>query len=192
MKFTQVLRRMTLGLMLASVPMLGGCGSNTNSWQEEVRLLDGRVITITQKRRYENVYDGQSLGNLPREFWVSFKLPELGAQEVIWHENLMPRILNVYQEKVYLVGVPWSALEFHQYGSPNPSYLGYFYEMGNWVRIPFNEIPEQIYNTNLLIAAELPKEVRKVSLARKAEEIANDRLRDMQKRIDPKHVMLNY
>lgn len=192
MSISELFKRMMLGLMLAVVPVLGGCGNNIGSWQEEVKLLDGRIITITQKRRYENVYDGQSSGKLPREFWLTFKLSEFGDQEITWHENLLPHVLNVYQGKLYVVGLPWTALEFHQYGNPNPSYLGYRYESGQWQRIQFNEIPVAIYDTNLLIATELSSDVKFVSFARKAAEIANDRLRDNQKRIDPKHVMLNY
>jgi hypothetical protein len=192
MNIKEIFKRMTLGLILASTPLVGGCGSNVNSWQEEVKLTDGRVITITQKRRYENVYDGQSSGNLPREFWVTFKLPEFGAQEIVWHENLMPRVFNIFQGNLFVVGIPWTELEFRQYGNPKPSYVGYRYESGQWLRIPFGEIPEAIYDTNLLIAAELPSDVRNVSLGRKAEELANERLRDVQKRISPKYVALNY
>lgn len=183
MSLTELLKRLMLGLMLASVPLVGGCGSNTGSWQEEVKLTDGRVITITQKRRYENVYDGQSSGNLPREFWLIFKLPEFGNQEITWHENLFPRVLNVYQGKFYVVGTPWTELEYRQYGKPYPEYVPYRYEAGQWQRIPFNEIPEAIYDTNLLIAAELPSDVKFVSFAMKAEETKNDRLRDSAKKI---------
>lgn len=192
MSIKELFKRMTLGLMLAAMPLVGGCGSNMNSWQEEVKLLDGRVITITQKRRYENVYDGQSSGNLAREFWVTFKLQEYGGQEIVWHQNLFPQILNVYQGKLYVVGVPWTELEFRQYGNPKPSYIGYRFDAGQWLRIPFNEIPEAIYDTNLLIAAELPSDVRQVSLGMKVEELTNERLRNNSKRIDPNYVELNY
>lgn len=192
MNIAKQIKRMTLGFILTSVPLMGGCGNNIGSWQEEVRLLDGRVITITQKRRYENIYDGQSSGNLPREFWLTIKLPELGDQEITWHENLLPQILNVHQGKLYVVGVPWTELEFRQYGNPKPSYIGYRFDAGEWQRISFNEIPEAIYDTNLLIAAELPSEVRHVSLGKKAEELANERLRNNSKRIDPNYIELNY
>lgn len=183
MNLTELLKRLTLGVVLASVPLVGGCGDNKLTWQEEVKLLDGRVITITQKRRYENVYDGQSSGNLPREFWLIFKLQEFGDKEITWHENLFPRVLNVYQGKLYVVGTPWTELEYRQYGKPYPEYVPYRYEAGQWQRISFNEIPEAIYDTNLLIAAELPSDVKFVSFAMKAEEIKNDRLRDSAKKI---------
>lgn len=188
---TQLFNRLTLSAVLASVPLLGGC-SNTGSWQEEVKLSDGRVITITQKRRYENVYDGHGSGNLPREFWLTFKLPEFGDQEITWHENLLPRVLNVYEGKLYVVGIPWTEREFRQYGNPKPSFLGYRYEAGQWQPISFNEIPVAIYDTNLLIATEPPRDIKFVSFSIKAQEIANEKIPNRGKRIDPKHVMLNY
>lgn len=187
-----ILERLTLGVLLASVPLVGGCGGSTGSWQEEVKLSDGRIITITQKRRYESVYTGQNVGNLPREYWLAFRLPDIGDQEIAWHEYLLPQVLNVYQGKLYVVGTADTEKSFRQYGNPNPSYLGFRYEAGKWQRIPFNEIPEAIYGTNLLIANGPPNGVKFVSLAIKAEEMKEDSLGGHYKRINPKYVLLNY
>ena len=40
MNITEIFKRMTLGFVLATVPMLGGCSNNTITWQEEVKLLE--------------------------------------------------------------------------------------------------------------------------------------------------------
>lgn len=186
MNITGLFKRITFGLVLAGVPIMGGCGSHAaETWREEVKLLDGRVITILQKRRYDNE-------KMPREFWLSFNLPEFGNQDISWHENLVPRVLNVHEGKLYVVGWPWTRVEYLQYGSPKPPFLGFRYEAGQWQRIPFNEIPQAIYDTNLLIKTEPPRDMKFASFAMKGEEIANERLRDFQKRIDPKYVMFNY
>lgn len=192
MSLAKVLKRMTVWLVLASLPMLGGCGGNVGSWQEEVKLSDGRVITVTQKRRYEGVYTGQNFGDLPREFWLTFKLPEFGDQEITWHENLDPHVLNVYRGKLYLVGIPFTEREFRQYGSPRPSYLGYRYEAGQWQRIPFNEIPVAIYDTNLLINNGPPNGAKFVTFTMKAEELKDETIPSYIKIIDPQHSSLNY
>lgn len=178
----QILNRMTFGFVFAALPMLGGC-SNTLTWEEEVNLLDGRVITITQKRRYENVYTGQNNGTLPREYWLMFKLPEFGDEEIIWHENLLAQVLNVYQGKLYVVGIPFTEREFRQYGKSE--YVPYRYESGRWQRIPFNEIPLEIYDTNLLIANEPPQGAKFVTFAMKAEEMRDETLGDSMKKILP-------
>lgn len=189
---THLFKRLTVGIVLASVPLIGGCGDNTLTWTEEVKLLDGRVITVAQKRRYERVYTGQDTGNLPREVWLTFKLPEFVDQDVVWHENMEPRILNLHEGRLYIVGIPLSERVFRQYGSPKPSYIGFRYSAGQWLHIPFNEIPVAIYDTNMLIATEPDKGKTRVSLADKAEEMKDPEYRNSQKRIDPKWNMLNY
>lgn len=182
----KLFKRMTCGMVLASVPLVGGCGSNTLTWTEEVKLLDGRVITVTQKRRYDSVYTGSNYGNLPREYWLMFKLSEFGDQEIVWHENLLAQVLNVYQDKLYVVGKASTVAEFRQYGRPNPPYLGYRYEAGKWQLLPFNEIPSEIYDTNLLISNEPPKGAKSVTFAIKMKEMKDETLGDHYKRIDPK------
>jgi hypothetical protein len=170
---------------------LYGC-SGMKSWKEEVKLLDGRVINITQLRRYDNASAGSNSGAAPREFWLTFKLPELGDQEVMWHENLLAQVFNVYQGKLYVVGIPFTEREFRQYGSPQPSYVGYRFEMGKWQRIPFNEIPIQIYDANLLILNEPPNGAKFVNFTMKDESNRDKSLPSMLKRIDPKFEPLHY
>ncbi len=168
-------RRITLGLVCAALPMLGGC-SNTLTWQEEVKLLDGRVITVTQKRRID-------IENNARESWLTLKLPEFGNQEITWHENLFPIVLNVYQGKLYVVGFVFSDREYRQYGEPYPAYVPYRYEAGQWQRIPFNEIPVEIYEVNMFLD-DLPETYPKYSsLTDKAGQMKDDRIRDSLRRL---------
>jgi hypothetical protein len=169
-----------MGLVLASVPLLGGCGDNIITWQEDVKLLDGRVITVAQKNRVEE--------GIPRECWLSIKLAEFGNREIVWHENLSPIVLNVYQNKLYVVGIPSTTREFRQYGNPKPPYIGYRYETGQWQRIPFKEIPEAIYDTNLYFDNMALYRKKHVSLSDKAEMIKNEKYMPYDKRIDPNHV----
>ncbi len=165
---TSSLECFTVSVLLAIVPLVGGCGGNTVSWQEEVKLTDGRVIAVTQKRRYE--------GRVPREHWMTFKLPEFGNQEITWHENLSPHVLNVYLGKLYIVGMPFTEQEYRQYGKPFPEYVPYRYEAGQWQRIPFNEVPKAIYDTNLLIANAPPNGAKLVTFEIKAEEMKDETL----------------
>jgi hypothetical protein len=178
MNIIKRIKRMTLGLMLASVPLLGGCGGNTLTWTEEVKLLDGRVITVTQKWQYDR-------DRMPRDYKLTFKLAEFGDKEITWNENLMPQVLNVYQGKLYVVGIPFGEAEFIQYGKPFPEYVPYRYEAGQWQRIPFNEIPETIYDTNMWIDSEPENGAKHISLSDKAREMQDDRLRAYFKKITP-------
>jgi hypothetical protein len=130
-----------LVIVLGILMKLTAC-SNTSSWDEEVKLLDGRIITVQQKRRFDD-------SRMPREAWLSFKLQEFGNKEILWHEALATMVLNVHQGKLYVVGIPHGILEYRQYGSPEPYYIGFRYDNGQFVRIPFNEIPEAIYDANM-------------------------------------------
>ncbi len=173
-----IFTRFTLEVLLASVLMLYGCGDNILTWQEEVKLLDGRVITVTQKRRI----DGE---NVEREAWLTFWLPEGGTNEIVWHENLDVLILNVHQNRIYVVGSPGTEREFRQYGSPTPSYIGYRYENGQWMRLPFNEIPAAIYHTNMYFENMAITKLNRVSLVDKENLMKNDRYPSALKKIDP-------
>jgi hypothetical protein len=180
MNSPRTIKRLAVGLVMLGVQTLGGCGNNTITWQEDVKLLDGRVITVTQKNRVEE--------GIPREFWLEFKLPGSTAQEITWHENLMPIVLNMYQNKLYIVGIPFTKREFRQYGNPRPPYLGYRYEEGRWQPIPFKQIPEAIYDVNLYFDNMALEKKQHVSLHDKAEMMKDERYRPYTKRIDPNHV----
>lgn len=113
----------------------------TKNWQEEVKLLDGRVITVKQKLRYG--------GLTPRESWITVNLPETSNQEVTWNERITPKVLNVTNGKLYIVGMPITKIEFYWFHKPRPPYIGYLYDNNAWRQIPFKEIPVAIYDMNL-------------------------------------------
>ena len=176
-------------LTFALFPILAACGrESTFEWKEEVQLQDGRVIVVTQKRRYERVYDGQSTGNLARSASLSFSLPETGNQTVEWQQHLMPRVLGIHQGKLYIVGFPPTYREFIEYGKIKAGWIGYVLNGSQWEQIPFEQIPTEIYDTNLLIdwSVDLPK---LVTLAEKNSKQMNGdhRYRGHIKRIDPTH-----
>ena len=162
---------------------MSGC-ADTVTWREEIKLSDGRVIEVTQKRRYEGVYTGQDVGSAVREAWLTFRLPEFGSQNITWHENLKPRILNLDNGKLYVVGSPPTEMEFRQYGKPKPAYIGFRYEAGTWLRIPFADIPMTIYDTNLWIENVPPNRSGRISFTDKATEMQKPTLGKHHKRID--------
>src|SRR5450759_1800646 len=171
---TERIKCMTLGLVLASVPLVGGCGDNTLTWQEEVKRLEGRVNTDTRERRYED--------DMPGEAWLTFKLPEFSNQEIVWHENLEVQVLNMYQGKLYVVGDARGLREVRQYGA---DYVPFRYEAGRWVRIPLSEIPVAVYDTNMYPGNMALDRRKQVSVADKVEIFKDDRWRPSQRRIDP-------
>lgn len=146
-------------IMVLMVLLVMGCASPYSSrsdvfrtWDEEVKLNDGRVIVVNQKVRC----DGQAVSHpekscVMREVWLTFRLPEFSSQEIVWNEHLQPLVLNVDRGQLYVVGMPPTSREFDIYGKPRPPYIGFRFEVDGWYRMPFEEIPRAIYDTNLVI-----------------------------------------
>ena len=162
---------MTIVLMIANVIFFASCSSGHTilEWREEVRLEDGRVVVIDQKRNCEPGYTGhggQQDDCLSRESWVTLNMPEFGASPILWHEHLAPLVVNVHAGKLYIVGRPPTDREKQLYGNPRPSYIGFVWENGEWTRISFDRIPTEIYETNVLVGS-VPSDDTYISVSRK-------------------------
>ena len=60
---------------------MASCGEDIRIWREEVKLLDGRVIVVTQKKRCEGAYTGVNYAScIAREAWLTINLPEFSKR----------------------------------------------------------------------------------------------------------------
>lgn len=167
-------------------PLLGGPGYV--EWQEEVKLNDGRVIVVTQKKKCSEAYDGNAYQTcIAREAWVTINLPEFSEKPIVWHEHLKAIVVNVYNSSLYIVGDFPTELEFKQYGKPQPPCLGFVWNGSQWRRVSFAEIPQEIYDVNMLIKSNGPKGIKYLTLQQKnsKEFNGNPAYRRIQRRIDP-------
>ena len=146
------------------------------TWKEEVQLNDGRVIVVEQKRRVEGVFF--------REAWLTINLSEFSARPIVWHENLGPLIVNIHDGRLYVVGFPPTGREIKQYGNQAPPDIGFVWENGKWIRIPFAKIPEQIYTINMLRKGFPPRGTSFLSLEEKNGPELNGDPRGLR-RLDP-------
>ena len=166
-------------LILGGLTVLPACSNNEVTWQEEVKLNDGRMIVVTQKKLMDR--------GLDRDAWLTFTLRDLNTQEISWHENLRPLVLNVHAGKLYVVGLPPTEREFFQYGKPRPPYVPYKWESGAWQRIPFADVPEAIYDVNMLIEQIPPEGTKLLTWNRKMSSDLNGKgtYNAFLKRLDP-------
>lgn len=129
------------------------------SWQEEVQLSDGRVVTITQKRKYFEGYGTD-------QSWVTFSLPETNGEQT-WHSYLMPMKLDTFNGKVYVFGRPRGVKQFAHYGYPKHLIVAFLWNGLEFQRVPFDALPEQVKKEeNILTCIDFQKE-RHISLASK-------------------------
>ena len=176
--------------------ILAACSKSADiyEWQEEVTLSDGSTIVATQRRSCELAVQGNdSFGCTEREAWITLDLPRFSSSPIVWHENLHPRILNVFNGRLYVVGEPPTSREsrlYGVYGKPVSPYISFVWEGGKWTRLPITQVPDAIYPTNMLIEGIPPKGVKLLTLALKASPrvSGNPRYDRDQKRVDPSYV----
>lgn len=171
-----------LSVIIGCLMNLTACSQTIVTWQEEVKLNDGRVSVVEQKKRSD--------GRIARESWLTINLLEFSTKPMVWHENLHPMILNIHEGRLYVVGTPPTVREARLYGNPAPPYVGFMWERDSWKRIPFEQIPEAIYPTNMLIENFPPKDTTLLTLVKKGSvEVNGDpRYPKDLKRIDPKFI----
>lgn len=164
--------------------LLGGIyywiySNDFHSWKEKVRLADGRVIVVDQKRRFD--------GRVARESWLDFTLPETGNKSATWHESLLPLVLNVAGGKLYVVARAPSSVEQAKYGNPRLGYVPFEWADGKWKIIPFESVPSAIYQSNLLIWPVPANESRLLTLKEKdgADYNGNAKVQPELKRLQP-------
>jgi hypothetical protein len=141
-------------LSLGCLMGVTACVNPYVTWKEEVQLNDGRIIVVEQKKRCEGASTGGGYAScIAREAWLTIDLPEFSAQPIVWHEHLLPMILNIYNGRLYVVGDPPGSREFYLYGGgkEHHPYFGFVWDNGKWKQIPFKEIPESIYSANLIL-----------------------------------------
>jgi hypothetical protein len=174
---------------LVSVAILEACSSAGAivSWQEEVKLLDGRTIIVEQKKQCDPGQSGIDEKHcLARESWLTFSLPEFSSAPIVWHQRLFAMVLNVYNNNLYVVAYPRTGLEYEQLGKPIPPYVAFVWRAGQWIKIPIKDVPSEIYDTNLWLDDVLPGS-KYLTLARKMgpEMLGDPRVAPFMKRIAP-------
>ena len=120
------------------------------SWKEEVRLSDGRIITIHQKHEYYKNYG-------TNQSWVEIDLPELGGRKV-WHSYLKPMRVDVFQGRAYVFGKPRGPRQITHYRYPENHMVAFIWTGSEFARIPFLQVPEAIrQDENVYSCVPVPK-----------------------------------
>lgn len=155
--------RMKHWLLGISLMVLGGgmsaCAGGT-SWKEEVLLHDGsRLIverSVVRKGRHEP-FQRPPIG----EESLSFKHP-VTHERIRWKDgygddvgmsNFGLLMLEIDQKAAYIVVEPRGCLSYNKWGRPNPPYVVFKFQGGDWKRIALQELPTRFKTPNLIMSS---------------------------------------
>jgi len=139
--------RIASALMLSTVLIACGNASSPLKWTEDVRLPDGRILTLT---RYQEFKGPHELGDTPSEsdYWFEFKHPATG-QIVRWQwDRTLETLALMMDGDVPILLVAPNFNGAGQHNCPNPPYLLYRFE-GGWREEPVNQIPVKRFRVNM-------------------------------------------
>jgi hypothetical protein len=119
-------------------------------WTEDVRLPDGRVVTLT---RYQEFKGPHELGETPSasDYWFEFKHPDTG-ETVRWQSDrdLATLALMIDDKTPVLLTRPHFGSSMIRYHCPNPPYLLYHFDTDSkWSQLPLDKIPVKRIRVNM-------------------------------------------
>ena len=171
----------TIGLVLVfGVSMnasagLFGIGGSTMNWKEEVLLHDGQIVVA---ERFYNLGSHPTLDSRERaalDQTVTFNL--IGTnKKITWKTDFrdsepVPNSLNLLLFDVvkgvpYIATYPAGCIAYNKWKRPNPTYVLFKYEGGEWKQISLAEFPAELSKTNVIVGrppSELLKSFYKVA-----------------------------
>jgi hypothetical protein len=144
MNITKQITRMTLGFLLASVPMLGGCAPTEIDWSEEVKLHDGKVIVV--KRHEELGASGLPLAHRgSRKYWQFCYAP----MNIHWKSKpgYFPEVFDIVAGKAYVRVSIGNCILCMLHGYPETAALYFVWEGSEWKKVGYKDFPSGLrYN----------------------------------------------
>lgn len=167
---SHLLRKAFIALLLIATGMnvnAGpfGIGGNTRSWKEEVLLHDGQVM-VAERIYYLSGFP--SIGSRDQsalDETVTFRL--VGTKKKItWksdfrdtvpeQNNLNLLLLDVVEGMPYIATYPAGCIAYNKWQRPNPPYVLFKYENGEWKRISLAEFPSELNSPNVIVGGPKP------------------------------------
>lgn len=144
----KVFNRSIALLALASLSF-SAC-SNTVNWRQEVPLQDGRVLVI-ERESDQGPYDPFVAMKMEVGQTLTFVHPDTG-ERIRWKlpDGLQPYMLGFDQSVPYYVLHAYTVADYNKWNCPNPPYMVFRYAQKHWTQIPFEQLPVQFTEPNLM------------------------------------------
>lgn len=142
-------------ILLSSVAALVGCfGANDMKWTEDVKLPDGRIITLKRFVELEGrgaYMSGNRTESLQR---FEFEHPAATGEVIRWENRKDQGLLRTValwldQDKPRILTVPAYGDDFFAFNCPNPPYLLYEYSEKNWRSLPLAQVKIKRLRSNV-------------------------------------------
>jgi len=134
-----------LGVLLLA---LTACSERSLEWTEDVELPDGRIVLLTRYQEFRGVHEpGQR--PTPSDYWLEFDNPDSRAR-VRWNgrRDLGTVALLMDEGMPELLMTPWLG-GLRPWRCPDPPYLLFRYEAGQWKQIPLMALRGQKIRPNM-------------------------------------------
>jgi len=138
-------------IAIATLLYLTAC-SGSIEWKEDVKLPDGRIITVTRHQEFKGP---REFGEPPTEsdWWLEFKNPDTGERvRREGHREIFTVALLMDKGAPQLLVRPGLGGAFRTLGCPDPAYLLFQHESGQWKQIPLAVLSGQKLRPNLTIS----------------------------------------
>lgn len=144
-----------LSALLSAGFALNACGrgGKTLEWKQEASLHDGRVIVVDRiAKQTGKIFPENTV--IEYEKTLSFTHPDTGVR-IGW---TLPKgtgawMLDFDGGYPYLVLRTSSVADYNHWDCPNPPWMAYRYESGQWQRIAQEQLPARFVKPNLLHGA---------------------------------------
>lgn len=138
---------------------LTACGK-TIDWKQEVKLHDGRVIVVDRLSKISGTVFPENV-TLEFEQTLTFRHPDSG-ERIEWKlpQGLQPISFDFDRGTPYYVLRAHTVADYNNWGCPNPPYLVYRFQHGNWSAVAFGELPPHFGKRNVLSMSKYIKNMK--------------------------------
>lgn len=145
--------KLRFAVFLAICVSACGSGGRTIHWKQEVKLEDGRMLVVERKSKQTKIILPENTV-IEHEKALAFIHPDTG-ERIQW---ILPKgtgawMLDFDSGYPYLVLRTSSVADYNTWECPNPPWLAFRYESGQWQRIKQEHLPVRFMKPNLLHGA---------------------------------------
>lgn len=136
------MNRRTLMTAMAAAPILNACGKSNISWNEEVQLNSGEIITVKRTARTKAFGEIGGPGGWENEgMTVEVIKPAMKEKPPIWDFPFVPLLFDqdVKTRQWFMVATFYSCASWYELGRPSLPYTEYRLIDGKWIQKPLSQ-----------------------------------------------------